>query len=159
MADCPTPEKRAKVDHVSCLICGEHALSDDLVKPKDADSWQTLCDAAKIRFFDPILTLKVDNPNTIPNVFHHRECRSKFTHKRELTRLKKLADDKEKEFAEPRKSLRRGASETTRVYDRLCVFCECRNKCLKGTSTRESLIQATDLRADMTLRAVATEKK
>ena len=151
--------KRRKLDQVSCLICGEHASSDELVTPKDADSWLTLYDAAKIRLFDPILTLKVDDPLTnIPNVFYHRECRSKFTHKKELLRFKKLADDEEKKSATQRKSLRQGPSETTRVYDRLCVFCECRNKCLKGTSTRESLIQAIELRADMTLRAVATEK-
>ena len=57
---------------------------------------------------------------------------------------------------EPKQSLRQGVTETTRVYDRKCIFCDCSNKCLKGTSTRKTLIQATDLRADVTLRNVAT---
>ena len=154
-------KKRQKtVEFTSCVICGEQAPSDELVKPKDAGSWQTLCAAAEVRMFEPILTLNADNPNTIPVVFYHRECRSKFTHKKELARFKRLGhdDDNEKDLEAPRQSGRRGSSETTRVYDRVCVFCESTNKCIKGTSTRETLIQAVDLRADRTLRSVATEK-
>ena len=81
-------KKRQKtVEFTSCVICGEQAPSDELVKPKDAGSWQTLCAAAEVRMFEPILTLNADNPNTIPVVFYHRECRSKFTHKKELARF------------------------------------------------------------------------
>jgi len=159
MADCSVPEKRRKIDNEQCVICGNDAPSSALVKPKDSKSWQTLYEAAQIRLFDRILNLKEDDLNTEPNVFYHRECRSDFTHKKELTRLKNLASDREKgTLVKPRQSLRQGASETTRVYDRSCIFCERNNKCLKGRSTREKLIQATDLRADLTLRSIATQR-
>ena len=84
MADCPVKEKQPKIDHASCIICGVEAPSYELVKPKDINSWQTLLDAAKIRLLYPILNLTQDAPSTVPNAFYHRECRSDFTHKKEL---------------------------------------------------------------------------
>ena len=71
--------------------------------------------------------------------------------------MKKFLEEAETEALEPTYSLRQGVTEATRVYEQKCIFCESSNKCLKGTSTRESLIQAVDLRADETLRNVATQ--
>jgi len=158
MDDCPVPIKQPKLVLDACIICGQEATASALVEPKDANSWQKLCNAAEIRMFDPILKLRKDNPGTVPKAYYHRDCRSKFTHKKELSKLKQVVGDDEQSDGKSRQSLRQGTSETTRVYDRKCIFCECSNKCLKGTSTRETLIQAVDLRADMKLRKVATEK-
>jgi len=46
-----------------------------------------------MRMFDPILKLKKDNPGTVPKAFYRRECRSTFTHKKALSRLKKVVGD------------------------------------------------------------------
>ena len=45
----------------------------------------------------------------------------------------------------------------SRVFERICVFCE-KAKYLKGTKTREALIQCVDLRADSTIRRAAVGK-
>ena len=45
----------------------------------------------------------------------------------------------------------------SRVFERICVFCE-KAKYLKGTKTREALIQCVDLRADSTIRRAAEGK-
>ena len=42
----------------------------------------------------------------------------------------------------------------SRVFERICVFCE-KAKYLKGTKTREALIQCVDLRVDNTIRRAA----
>ena len=42
----------------------------------------------------------------------------------------------------------------SRVFERICVFCE-KAKYLKGTKTREALIQCVDLRVDSTIRRAA----
>ena len=46
----------------------------------------------------------------------------------------------------------------SRVYQPKCIFCE-KDKCLRGTSTREHLIQARQLRVDERLRHCALEKQ
>lgn len=125
------------------------------------ESWNTLCDAAEIRHFDPITKLTRATLSAVPNVLYHRECRSGFTHNKELTRLQNLIRRPELvrtegEQTEPRQSLRQlGTEEKARVYDKVCIFCECKTKYVKGTHSRESLIQAVDLRADQTIRDIA----
>lgn len=44
------------------------------------------------------------------------------------------------------------------MYERICIFCEKSNKYIKRSHTREPLIQASELRADEKVRAVATIK-
>ena len=121
MDDSPVPVKRRKGTLASCIICGQETQISSLVQPKDVKSWETLCNAANIRLFNPILKLKKDNPNSLPKVFYHRNCRSNFTHKKELSRLKKLLEEAETEALEPTYSLRQGFTETTRVYEWKCV--------------------------------------
>ena len=48
-----------------------------------------------------------------------------------------------------------GTEEKSRVYDKVCIFCERKTKYVKGMHSRESLIQAVDLRADQTIRDIA----
>ena len=45
----------------------------------------------------------------------------------------------------------------SRVFERICLLCE-KAKYLKGTKTREALIQSVDLRADSTIRRAAVGK-
>lgn len=69
-----------------CVICNE---GDNLSRPQDERSWQTLCDAAKIREFEPILNL-LRNPATLyTKVFYHRKCRASFTSKTNLAIVEK----------------------------------------------------------------------
>ena len=57
-----------------------------------------------------------------------------------------------------RQSKRHKASATSRVYEKICIFCEKTSKYVKGSNTRGQLIQAVDLRADERIRSVATLK-
>ena len=44
------------------------------------------------------------------------------------------------------------------MYEKICIFCEKSNKYIKRSHSREPLIQASELRADEKVRAVATIK-
>ena len=52
----------------------------------------------------------------------------------------------------------REASSTSRVYEKICIFCNKSSKYLKGQNTREPLIQCFELRADDSIRKAATRK-
>ncbi len=66
----------------TCIIhTGSENLEDDLIKPKDKESWQTLYNAAKIRDFKPVLDLVISE-DEIPEIYYHRKCRSVFTLKK-----------------------------------------------------------------------------
>ena len=70
-----------------CIICGEHGTN--LSECRDVKSWRTLCEAAEI---DGIrVTAQEVTENELPNeiVKYHRECRSTFTHKKQLHRIAK----------------------------------------------------------------------
>ncbi|CAH1248853.1 Hypp8457 [Branchiostoma lanceolatum] len=43
-------------------------------------------------------------------------------------------------------------------YERICIFCNKGSKYVKGTNSREALIQCCDMRADTTIRTIATER-
>ena len=144
MADSFIKKKEQKFDIDLHVICRRDSPSCDLVTPKDASPWYSLCEAATIKHFDPILNLKIDNPNTVPNEFYHHECRSNFSYK-ELTKLRNITGDCEDECVEPKQSLHRGTTEKQCVYEKICIFCQSSPKGLKGASTRKTLIQAVDL--------------
>ena len=61
---------------------------------------------------------------------------------------------------DPRRRSPRDAPSTSRVYAKVCIFCEKSSKylVLKGTITREPLIQCVELRADEKIRRAATRK-
>ncbi|CAH3131725.1 unnamed protein product, partial [Porites lobata] len=56
-----------------------------------------------------------------------------------------------------RSSIRQPVTTQSRVFERICVFCE-KAKYLKGTKTREAPIQCVDLCADSTIRRAAVGK-
>ena len=85
----PKKRKRPNPPICTCVICEIDSPLDNLVQLKDRDSWETLYQAALLRNFDSITKLYVDD-KTVSNILYHRECRSSFTHKKDLAKFKKL---------------------------------------------------------------------
>ena len=84
-----TPKKKKKLTKATeCIIhCSDS--SDALVTLESHTSWQTLLNAAQIRNHDRILELsKYVTPAELPYLQYHRKCRSLFTMKRDLEKLK-----------------------------------------------------------------------
>lgn len=150
-----------------CII---HYQDEDqastLVSPKDISSWETLLHAAQVRDHKCLLSLdQTTLDGVVPVIYYHRRCRSRFTMKRDLDLIRKKAgnttdDHSEDDTPIPKKFTRRdkGGPSTSRVYDKLCVFCN-KNKYKKKENSRETLIQCTDLRSDTKLRDIATQKQ
>jgi hypothetical protein len=144
----PKRKKKKVEQQAECIICEQHSNVNELVQLRDTTAWNTLCDAAKIRQFEPILKVAESEPNSIPTIFYHSYCRSNFTHKRSLSKLKEAAGDSVTTEANLRHSERKKTNDSSRVYDKICIFCEKKTKYLKGSRSREPLTQSADLRAD-----------
>ena len=71
---------------------------------------------------------------------------------------KQQGTDDQQPTAAKRTSIRQSPTTST-TYEHVCIFCEKKNKYLKGTRNREPLIQCRDLRADHSIRKSAMEKK
>lgn len=148
-----------------CIIHHGSVSTEDthVVTLKDYASWKTLLDAAKLRNHVPILQIaKSLKQDEIPNLGYHRQCRSLFTMKRDLEALKRKAehtcdDDNDTDTNCEAKRLSRTVSVESRIYARICIFCE-QVKYVKRTQTREKLVQATQLRVDERLRDCAIQK-
>ena len=82
----PAKRPRGETEHLSCIICSSNSQRAKLVNPRDQSSTVTLPRAAEIHDFQPILQLSSADEN-MPDIFHHRECRSAFTHKKTLISL------------------------------------------------------------------------
>lgn len=151
-----TPAKRARLD---CVI---HCSSSDeeLVSPKDIESWRTLLTAAEVRHHKPILDIAKDLPHgTIPGVAYHRKCRSIFTMKRDLEALKSMRNsNEENKGSAERERVSRPVPSQSRVYLAECLFCKKTSKYSKRDRTREPLVQCSDLRADEKIRKAAANK-
>ncbi|KAM9333381.1 uncharacterized protein KZ484_018411 isoform 1-T2 [Pholidichthys leucotaenia] len=151
-----TAPKHARLD---CII---HCSSSDeeLVSPKDINSWKTLLRAAEIRQHAPILDLAKGLPDdAIPAVAYHQKCRSIFTMKRDLDAIiSKQRRTEENKSSTERKKSQRPAPSQSRVYEAECIFCEKTSKYLKGDRTRDPLVQCTELRADEKVRKAAVSK-
>lgn len=146
-----------------CIIHIETYDNDPttLVTPKDYDSWLVLLDAARVRNHKPILQIAESlHEQEMPNICYHRQCRSRFTLKRDLNNFKrKSAENSEDDPGSSGAAKRhKRTPSTSRVYQPECIFCG-KDKCLKGTSTREHLTLARQLRVDERLRQCAREKQ
>ncbi len=79
---------RQKVPRLTptCIIhMSDEDPEQNLLSPRDYESWKTLLKAATIRNHLPILAIAKDLlPNHVPVVFYHRQCRSLFTLKHDL---------------------------------------------------------------------------
>ena len=161
MAQSESKAKRRKLHHekATCNICNKIAPMSELSSPNDNDSWQTLYAAATLRDFESILQLAGESLTELPNVliYYHRRCRSDFTHKKSLTKFQQCASSVGNVSSTPLRQSSRDepSSKQRRVYERKCIFCLRVSKYTKGTRTRESLIPATELRADTKVREVA----
>ena len=62
------------------------------------------------------------------------------------------------ESGKQRSSQRKTKTNDSCVYEKICIFCEKSNKYIKNSRTRETLVQANELRADKKVRAVATAR-
>ena len=133
--------------------------------PNSVESWKTLRQAAEIRRHEEILAIAVNSPDEIPEVYYHRKCRSIFTMKKDLHRIhanEKTESRKDTESAEggegERRASIRGTPSTSRVYEKVCIFCKNKDKYKKGSRTRESLTQARQLRTGSSVRNAAELK-
>ncbi|XP_019613858.1 PREDICTED: uncharacterized protein LOC109461832 [Branchiostoma belcheri] len=151
-------KKRQRKENQCAIHCTDETTS--LASLKDLDSWKTLLNAAVIRNHKGILDIaKTVKEGELPQISYHRKCRSIFTLKRDLEKLSQtpIKVEEQDSKASPRSSPRQPTTPQGRVYQRICVFCE-KSKYLKGTKTREALIQCVDLRADHTIRRAAVSK-
>lgn len=131
---------------------------DRLISPRSYESWLTLFEAAKVRNFEPVLELaKTLNENEVPSIAYHRQCRSRFTLKRDLESLRQVTggvkeNNNEDEVARPKK---RNTSSSNCVEK--CIFCS-KDKYVRSLNSREKLVKAAQLRVDKTLRDTAVKK-
>lgn len=143
-------KRQCVIHYAACDKEEEH-----LVSPKDISSWLALLEAAKVRNHQAVLDVaKTVEENHIPNIAYHRKCRSLFTMKRDLESIKQKREEPVDEDANPTKRQCRRPATEGRVYNPVCIFCN-KVKFMKNPKSREKLIQAVQLRADMTLRHCA----
>lgn len=147
----------------NCIIHYESYDNDPttLITPKDYDSWLVILEAARVRNHKPILQIADGlHEQEIPNIWYHRQCRSRFTLKRDLHNIKRKSTETSEDDPSSSGTAKRHnrTPSTSRVYQPECIFCG-KDKCLKGTSTREHLIKARQLRVDERLRQCAVEKQ
>lgn len=143
-------KRQCVIHYAACDKEEEH-----LVSPKDISSWLALLEAAKVRNHQAVLDVaKTVEENHIPNIAYHRKCRSLFTMKRDLESIKRKREEPVDEDANPTKRQCRRPATEGRVYNPVCIFCN-KVKFMKNPKSREKLIQAVQLRADMTLRHCA----
>ena len=129
-------KKRNKAEKFPCIICGQLSSPEELSRLTGASSWRTLPEAARIRNFEPLLRIAVeDDKNFVPDILYHNTCRSDFTHKKGLTKLLKDHDESISEHTcnEMIQSKRHKTSATSRVYEKICIFCEKQSKYVKGS--------------------------
>ena len=113
-------------------------------------------------YFEPILQVS-SSETSIPDIYYLRNCRSTFTHKKSLcTAQSKVESDDGLSGAgcstDQRRSQREQLTTKSHVYQKVCIFCDKSSKYMKGSRTKEPLIQARELRADNKVLEVATMK-
>ena len=128
---------------------------------KGLESWKTILNAATIRNHESILEIaKTLQEGELPKVICHGQCCSIFTLKRNLDKLSQL-DAKERancnSIDSRRSSIRQPTANPSRIYPRVCIFCE-KDKYTRNSGTREELIQCVGMRANETIRKVAVGK-
>ena len=73
---------------MECIHCSNSV--ENLSKLDSLSSWKTLVNAACIRIFEPILRILEEvEPDTVPDIWYHRKCRSIFYHENTLEHIKK----------------------------------------------------------------------
>ena len=109
-----------------CVIHHESVKDDDnLISPRDFNSWTTILNAATLRQYTTIADIVSSlNEHEVPDIAYHRDCRSLFTMKRDLEALSR--ESKETVRESPSKfrlsSRRSSVAGPSRVYDAICIF-------------------------------------
>ena len=160
-SDTEIPPKRPRTEKEPniCVICGSGSSIENLNKPRDQESWRTLLKAAEIQQCDAILHHR--DATDVPDIFYHLNCRKLFTHKKTLQKLEEQpgpSGSYQNKADRLQRAKRDGESSGSRVYEKLCIFCQKATKYVKGTRSKEPLIQAVDLRADKSVRQMAESK-
>ena len=122
-----------------CVICGKEGVK--LSKCRDVKSWNTLCEVAEVTARTGILSLssgKDDFPKT--NVMYHRDCRSDFTHKREVKQASNNSSPQECATSQSQRAKRDRTSTSS-------IFCR-KDKFKSGAHTRETLTDCSEFIAD-----------
>ena len=126
------PKKRALT---TCVIhCSDNPSdSKSLVSPKDLDSFRTILKAAEIRKYAPLLDIAKGLPEGEMPPAHmmqyHRKCRSIFTMNKLLESIAAKETSTKSDTDRTRRSSR-DESSTSRVYEKICIFCNKSSKYL-----------------------------
>ena len=80
------PHKKARTEQVMCIICTKMSPVSEIIKPKDANSIETLLEAARIQNYHSIVDMEPSDYDT--KLYYHRNCRSTFTLKKTLEKFK-----------------------------------------------------------------------
>ena len=151
----------------TCLIHHESVKDDDnLISPRDYNSWITILNAATIRQYTAITDLACRlEGNEVPDIAYHRDCRSLFTMKRDLEALSKQSKETVRDSPSKFRLSSRGLSRKSpmagpsRVYEAICIFCDKKTKYKKNSRTKETLIKCSEFRGDDSIRKAALHKK
>ena len=134
--------KRARREMYCLIHCSD--ADGALVSPNSVESWRTLRWAVELRHHENILGIQVNSPDEIPEVYDHRKCRSIFTMKiEESKKVTRMTADGNSQ----RRASMRGQPSTSRVHEKICMFCEKNGKYKKGSKTRKNLTQARQRRS------------
>ena len=120
-----------------------------------------LLDSTQARNHVPTLQIAENlHEHEVPNISYHRQCRCPFTLKRDLEKFKRKSTEKADDEPGSSGTVKRQniMPSTLRAYQPQCIFCG-KDKCLKGTSTRENCIKARQLRVHERLCQCALEKQ
>uniref|UniRef100_UPI0035900444 uncharacterized protein n=1 Tax=Myxine glutinosa TaxID=7769 RepID=UPI0035900444 len=146
-----------------CIIhVSNEDLHSNLTSPRDFESWSVLLRAARLKKHKPLLMVAEDlEDDTIPPVHYHLKCRKLFTLKRDLEKLEER-DLENREEDIKRRSLRPVTlPSSSTVFDKVCIFCPPgkHSKYIKGSNTREHLVQCLELKADARVREIARQRQ
>ena len=91
---------------------------------------------------------------------YHRQCRRRFTLKKELKKLKRKSEEREDGNLSSSGTAKRQKRKpsASRIYKIESIFCG-KDKCLKVTSTRAHLTKVRHVIVDVKLRQCAIEKQ
>ena len=142
--------------------------STKLLKLQDERSWSTLLDAAMVRCYVPILPSKGQNGDGIPDISHHRSCRSLFTIKRDLLKVQQqtsTAETSPTEFSNATRftgqSLQFEVDEEKvclALLPRSCIFCY-KQKYQRNSRTSGKLTDCMEFRVNSTIKQAALARK
>lgn len=149
--------KRDKLQENTCLTCGKS--HEKMTVLNDSKVWNSILGAAKVRGCSSILNLEYEEKFP-QNKMYNSECRKRFCHKKTLEKISNVPQTKMEVVqldgnSERKQALRQAASQRDKD---ICIFCNKENRYILGGYQKDKLTKAQDLRADTTLRKIATSK-